>query len=196
MYLVCLHVTSFKVISNRNCARLYVAFQTLQHLLLTFSVSVLSQCACFGQFSHVMLMFPSFSYQVLWRKFKWNNARKYVCYSTVRQSNRALFDIGLEGSFDSWYTRWFKYDRDDLCVNKSQFVPLKEKTCAQSLYLIATLHFCLPAHYSPCLMSVCLMMSDVTNICRLDVFCLNCLSSFLCKTVLKPSPNFLGVEFQ
>jgi hypothetical protein len=22
------------------------------------------------------------------------------------------------------YTRWFKYDRDDLCVNKSQFVPV------------------------------------------------------------------------
>jgi hypothetical protein len=21
-------------------------------------------------------------------------------------------------------TRWFKYDRDDLCVNKSQFVPI------------------------------------------------------------------------
>ena len=24
----------------------------------------------------------------------------------------------------SWCTRWFKYDRDDLCVNKSQFVPV------------------------------------------------------------------------
>jgi hypothetical protein len=23
-----------------------------------------------------------------------------------------------------WSTRWFKYDRDDLCVNKSQFVPV------------------------------------------------------------------------
>jgi hypothetical protein len=22
------------------------------------------------------------------------------------------------------YTRWFKYDRDDLCINKSQFVPV------------------------------------------------------------------------
>jgi hypothetical protein len=22
-------------------------------------------------------------------------------------------------------TRWFKYDRDDLCVNKSQFVPVR-----------------------------------------------------------------------
>ena len=26
---------------------------------------------------------------------------------------------------EGWrYTRWFKYDRDDLCVNKSQFVPV------------------------------------------------------------------------
>jgi hypothetical protein len=24
----------------------------------------------------------------------------------------------------SYYTRWFKYDRDYLCVNKSQFVPV------------------------------------------------------------------------
>ena len=23
-----------------------------------------------------------------------------------------------------WYTSWFKYDRDYLCVNKSQFVPV------------------------------------------------------------------------
>jgi hypothetical protein len=29
-------------------------------------------------------------------------------------------------TFNTWigYTRWFKYDRDDLCVNKSQFVPI------------------------------------------------------------------------
>jgi hypothetical protein len=28
------------------------------------------------------------------------------------------------------YTRWFKYDRDDLCVNKSQFVPvISEPPC-------------------------------------------------------------------
>jgi hypothetical protein len=26
--------------------------------------------------------------------------------------------------FFKWNTRWFKYDRDDLCVNKSQFVPV------------------------------------------------------------------------
>jgi hypothetical protein len=26
--------------------------------------------------------------------------------------------------FEPPCTRWFKYDRDDLCVNKSQFVPV------------------------------------------------------------------------
>jgi hypothetical protein len=31
------------------------------------------------------------------------------------------------------YTRWFKYDRDDLCVNKSQFVPvIFEPPCTSS----------------------------------------------------------------
>jgi hypothetical protein len=27
-------------------------------------------------------------------------------------------------SLSDIFTRWFKYDRDDLCVNKSQFVPV------------------------------------------------------------------------
>ena len=31
--------------------------------------------------------------------------------------------LGL-GSLKFVHTRWFKYDRDDLCVNKSQFVPV------------------------------------------------------------------------
>jgi hypothetical protein len=31
-------------------------------------------------------------------------------------------------------TRWFKYDRDDLCVNKSQFVPvIFEPPCTNSV---------------------------------------------------------------
>jgi hypothetical protein len=29
-----------------------------------------------------------------------------------------------EGNVRVHFTRWFKYDRDDLCVNKSQFVPV------------------------------------------------------------------------
>jgi hypothetical protein len=34
------------------------------------------------------------------------------------------------------YTRWFKYDRDDLCVNKSQFVPvIFEPPCTLPLFI-------------------------------------------------------------
>jgi hypothetical protein len=35
------------------------------------------------------------------------------------------------------HTRWFKYDRDDLCVNKSQFVPvISELPCTCSFFII------------------------------------------------------------
>jgi hypothetical protein len=30
----------------------------------------------------------------------------------------------INGQLSTPYTRWFKYDRDCLCVNKSQFVPV------------------------------------------------------------------------
>jgi hypothetical protein len=34
------------------------------------------------------------------------------------------------------YTRWFKYDWDDLCVNKSQFVPvIFEPPCTLNMML-------------------------------------------------------------
>jgi hypothetical protein len=37
-------------------------------------------------------------------------------------------------------TRWFKYDRDDLCVNKSQFVPvIFEPPCILTFYPILSL---------------------------------------------------------
>ena len=37
------------------------------------------------------------------------------------------------------YTRWFKYDRDDLCVNKSQFVPVIFKPpCTNIIYINVT----------------------------------------------------------
>jgi hypothetical protein len=51
------------------------------------------------------------------------------------------------------YTRWFKYDRDYLCVNKSQFVPvIFEPPCTncshQKLYFVmcATLFYCVHMH--------------------------------------------------
>jgi hypothetical protein len=44
-------------------------------------------------------------------------------------SKRALFGLLMRRRFDmetsgAGITRWFKYDRDCLCVNKSQFVPV------------------------------------------------------------------------
>jgi hypothetical protein len=33
-------------------------------------------------------------------------------------------DDGLRKKLELVATRWFKYDPDDLCVNKSQFVPV------------------------------------------------------------------------
>jgi hypothetical protein len=42
------------------------------------------------------------------------------------------------------YTRWFKYDRDYLCVNKSQFVPvISEPPCIHTHKYIYT-----PKHYT------------------------------------------------
>jgi hypothetical protein len=45
----------------------------------------------------------------------------------------------------SAYTRWFKYDRDDLCVNKSQFVPvIFEPPCRYSLVSISSKNLYVP----------------------------------------------------
>jgi hypothetical protein len=47
--------------------------------------------------------------------------------------------------------RWFKYDRDYLCVNKSQFVPvIFEPPCTFILYLLHALPIPLPLALSPC----------------------------------------------
>jgi hypothetical protein len=49
-----------------------------------------------------------------------------------------------ELTFD--YKRWFKYDRDDLCVNKSQFVPvIFEPPCIRGRELS-----CLQGAWSSC----------------------------------------------
>ena len=37
------------------------------------------------------------------------------------------------------YTRWFKYDRDDLCVNKSQFVPVIFEPPCSSVRAVTTI---------------------------------------------------------
>ena len=52
------------------------------------------------------------------------NMRKYVgCIKHMyKRQIQATFAIVEQN--DGKCTRWFKYDRDDLCVNKSQFVPV------------------------------------------------------------------------
>jgi hypothetical protein len=45
-------------------------------------------------------------------------------------------------NYDPKYTRWFKYDRDDLGVNKSQFVPvIFEPPCMFILHPVWGLKF-------------------------------------------------------
>ena len=53
--------------------------------------------------------------------------------------------VGFHAGRTCWVavdTRWFKYDRDDLCVNKSQFVPVIFeppcilRCCVDSLWVI------------------------------------------------------------
>jgi hypothetical protein len=42
--------------------------------------------------------------------------------------------------YPSTYTRWFKYDQDDLCVNKSQFVPvIFEPPCTMIKQMITSM---------------------------------------------------------
>jgi hypothetical protein len=48
------------------------------------------------------------------RKRSDKNGTRFRGVKTEEILNRNIFP----------YTRWFKYDRDDLCVNKSQFVPV------------------------------------------------------------------------
>jgi hypothetical protein len=50
-----------------------------------------------------------------------------------------MFTVNLNP--DDVSTRWFKYDRDDLCVNKSQFVPvIFEPPCmfVRTRYFVST----------------------------------------------------------
>jgi hypothetical protein len=50
------------------------------------------------------------------------NQRCSVHSCTLGTSSDNLIRFDLNSQYR--YTRWFKYDRDDLCVNKSQFVPV------------------------------------------------------------------------
>jgi hypothetical protein len=83
---------------------------------------------------------------------------------------------------DTIYTMWFKYDQDDLCVNKSQFVPvIFEPPCTLQMrrgyssmcFLIEPWHIkenVVMVENIPKTDSLCyyvLIMMEVTNKCRL-----------------------------
>jgi hypothetical protein len=64
------------------------------------------------------------------------------------------------------YTRWFRYDQDDLCVNKSQFVPVIFEPpciCAHTQFYV---HVC-ARHLRG-------FMADVSGTCN-SPFCSTCL---------------------
>jgi hypothetical protein len=64
-------------------------------------------------------------------------------YQTTQQPTQK--DPNLVHSYENLksnigYTRWFKYDRDYLCVNKSQFVPvIFEPPCIMILHQVEIL---------------------------------------------------------
>jgi hypothetical protein len=53
-------------------------------------------------------------------RLAFNNLRNLVLATYVCISSKINFHAFMLSND----TRWFKYDRDDLCVNKSQFVPV------------------------------------------------------------------------
>ena len=56
-------------------------------------------------------------------------------------------------------TRWFKYDRDDLCVNKSQFCPG---------HIWTTLYFCFSARVPHATLILYLWISLPSNVLRTE----------------------------
>ena len=62
---------------------------------------------------------------------------------TQIQASRTGPSAVFSTSEATWITRWIKYDRDDLCVNKSQFVPvISEPTCTWSNMSYCLWHIC------------------------------------------------------
>jgi hypothetical protein len=58
-----------------------------------------------------------FENKVLWRIFR--PKTEEITGELRRLHNKELYAL-----YSSSNTKWFKYDRDDFCVNKSQFVPV------------------------------------------------------------------------
>jgi hypothetical protein len=72
---------------------------------------ILEEPGLVSSVSHPENLFPSLNFLPLY-VYGCGVRLKGQRFLTVRQKKYVL------------YTRWFRYDRDDLCVNKSQFVPV------------------------------------------------------------------------
>ena len=60
----------------------------------------------------------------LWLNCVTGGRSRWPCCLRHRSEASRLRNCGFEFRWGHGYTRWFKYDRDYLCVNKSQFVPV------------------------------------------------------------------------
>ena len=67
--------------------------------------------------------------------FRWEHGLYCLQHSLLGSSNHITIHKNTQRQ-DRQCTRWFKYDRDDLCVNKSQFVPvIFEPPCTYTVTL-------------------------------------------------------------
>ena len=58
------------------------------------------------------------------------SGRKLTAKGNCKKTNFISTSVVEVYKLIVYNTRWFKYDRDDLCVNKSQFVPvIFERPC-------------------------------------------------------------------
>ena len=87
-------------------------------------------------------------------------------------SERPVFDYCKEADVlcalsYCWCTRWFKYDRDYLCVNKSQFVPvIFEPPCSYTAWILKLLPVTsLTTHNSTTHKNNTLHHSEICSIC-------------------------------
>ena len=82
--------------------------------VVTFKVSIKQSKISQIRFSANVGIFQKFTIQVILRTLKFIILSLTSCFVMWHRWLKCLKS----------HTRWFKYDRDDLCVNKSQFVPV------------------------------------------------------------------------
>ena len=101
------------------------------------------------------------------------------------------------------FTRWFKYDRDWLCVNKSQFVPvIFEPPCISRTTFYISTHFVAFLFYfyqlimqnmlkelfycCTCYVLITTELSLLMVSCLIDILCISKLPSLHKKNVIRP----------